>query len=66
MVEFKTIKMTRVEKSVLELLIAEIQGCKSLEEVNAIVNPWITANDLHPERVETMTNEEFQKYLEEE
>ncbi len=61
-------------KAVLAILIHEIQEIldkpvdptKKLEEIRQLLNIWIVANDLHPERVETLTLEELKRKLEEE
>jgi hypothetical protein len=63
MVKFKGIKLTVREKSLLNILIAEIKSCKDLEEIRAIVDSWVTANDLHPEKVLSITTEEFQQRI---
>lgn len=60
--KFKDIKMTRREKALLTIIIAEIQDCQNMEDVKAIVDSWITANDLHTETVVTLSKEEMEKY----
>ena len=54
MKKFKVIKMTPREKALLAIIIAEIEGCQDLHSVAAITNSWVTANDLHPENVNTL------------
>ncbi len=56
-----TFKIKSVNKAFLEILIHEIQECKNMEEVNVLLNSWIKANDLHPENVETLTDEGFRQ-----
>lgn len=63
MSKFKDIKMTRREKALLTIIIAEIQGCQDMEGVKAITNSWVTANDLHPEEVKTLSEEEMKKLM---
>ena len=46
-------KMDKVTKATLTLLIAEIQACQDMAEVNRVLDSWIKANDLHPEEVKT-------------
>lgn len=56
--------MKKRTKAVLEILIHEVQGCKTLEEVNQLLKTWIDANDLHPEEVLTAeTREELDNFL---
>ena len=45
--------MDKVTKATLTLLIAEIQVCQDMAEVNRVLDSWVEANDLHPERVGT-------------
>ena len=45
--------MNKVTKATLTLLIAEIQACQDMVEVNQVLDPWVKANDLHPEEVRT-------------
>ena len=56
-----TFKIKGTNKAFFEILIHEIQGCKNMEEVNVLLDSWIKANDLHPEKVETLTEEEFRQ-----
>lgn len=50
----------------LTLLVAEIQGCKDMDETGRILKSWINANDLEPEKVKTFNSvEEVLKYYEE-
>ena len=44
--------MDKVTKATLTLLIAEIQVCQDMAEVKRVLDSWIKANGLHPERVE--------------
>lgn len=55
----KTFKIKGNNKAVFELLINEIQGCGDITEVNSLLNSWVRANDLHPENVETLSEEGF-------
>ena len=45
--------MDKVTKATLTLLIAEIQDCQDMAEVNRVLDSWIKANDIHPEKVGT-------------
>jgi len=49
--------MNKVTKATLTLLIAEIQACQDMAEVNLAIDSWIKANDLHPEKVGTFDAE---------
>ena len=42
--------MDKVTKATLTLLIAEIQACQDMAEVNRVLDSWIEANGLHPEK----------------
>ena len=44
-------KMDKVTKATLTLLIAEIQACQDMVEVNRVLDSWIKANGLRPERL---------------
>lgn len=66
MSRFKNIKMTKREKVLLTLVIAEVQACANIEEVKVTVASWVTANDLHPEKVETLNQDEFKRFLQSE
>ena len=46
-------KMDKVTKATLTLLIAEIQDCQDMAEVNRVLDSWIKANGIHPEKVGT-------------
>lgn len=61
--KFKYIKMTRREKALLEIVFAEIQGCQDTVEVNVVIDSWVKANDLHPEKVKILSREEMTKML---
>ena len=61
--KFKDLKMTPREKGLLTIIIAEIQGCQDMEGIKAITNSWVTANDLHPEEVISLSEEEMKSYL---
>lgn len=63
MSKFKDIKLTLRERSLLTILIAEIQECKDIDSIKAVTNSWITTNELHPEKVETLSQEEVRKFL---
>ena len=45
--------MNKVTKATLTLLIAEIQACQDMVEVNRVLDSWIKANGIHPEKVGT-------------
>jgi len=56
-----SIKMSKESKAFLEILIREIRDTieenegnpsKAVEEINKLLDSWVRANDLHPERVE--------------
>ena len=49
--------MDKVTKATLTLLIAEIQACQDMVEVNRVLDSWIKANGLRPERVGTFDAE---------
>jgi len=53
MARWKIAKLTRECKAALTLLIQEVQDCKTQEKKDTLLESWIKANDLHPERVET-------------
>ena len=44
-------------KAFFEILIREVQDCQNIEEVKKILDSWITANNLHPEDVESIQEE---------
>ena len=46
-------KVDKVTKATLSLLIAEIQACQDMAEVNRVLDSWIKANGIHPEKVGT-------------
>ena len=46
--------MDKVTKATLTLLIAEIQDCLDMAEVNRVLDSWIKANGLRPEKVGTI------------
>ncbi len=48
-------------RAVFEILIKEVQDCKTLGEVNSLLDCWVEANDLHPENVDTLSKEEAEK-----
>lgn len=52
--EVETVKLTKREKALLEILIAEILELNPNESIKKLLENWITANDLHPERVQTL------------
>ena len=45
--------MDKVTKATLTLLIAEIQACQDMAGVKRVLDSWIKANGIHPERVGT-------------
>ena len=45
--------MDKVTKATLTLLIAEIQACQDMAEVKRVLDSWIKANGIHPEKVGT-------------
>ncbi len=53
--------LTPREKALLTIIIAEIQDCQDMEGIKAITNSWVTANDLHPEKVVSLNEEEMKK-----
>lgn len=56
----------QISRAKLTILVAETQGCKNMEEVNKLLNSWIAANDLEPEKVEVYDSvEELLKAMEE-
>lgn len=50
----KSVKMTGAFKATITILIREVQECKDMDEVNRLLDCWIEANDLHPEKVQTI------------
>jgi len=66
-------RLTRREKAILTLIIREVQdgladkkpkSKKALAEaINGILDPWIRANDLHPENAKVMTVREFRRWF---
>ncbi len=61
MSKFKDIKMTPREKALLTILIAEIEGCQNMQGIAAITSSWVTANDLHPEKVSSLSEGELKR-----
>ncbi len=50
---FRREGLSRKEKALLELLIAEIKDAlPDVKRVEELLDSWVKANDLHPERVE--------------
>ncbi len=43
--------MSTETRVTLEIIIAEIRGCATLDDVLHLMDTWVTGNDLHPERV---------------
>ena len=43
--------MNKVTKATLTLLIAEILACQDMAEVKRVLDSWIKANGIHPEKV---------------
>ena len=52
----KEVNVDKVTKATLTLLIAEIQACQDMAEVNRVLDSWIEANGLRPEKVGTVRN----------
>lgn len=57
---WKLAKMSKETKGILTILIAEVQDCENMEEVKSLSDCWVKANDLHPEKVEQVSREEFE------
>lgn len=55
--------MRKETKAFLEILIYEIQSCGNSNEINTLLDSWIKANNLHPERVITISKEELPQFL---
>ena len=56
--------MNSKTKAILTLLIAEIQSCEDITQVNELLDCWIKTNDLHPEAVKTYNSiEELKQAL---
>ena len=49
--------MDKVTKATLTLLIAEIQDCQDMAGVKRVLDSWIKANGLRPEKVGTFDAE---------
>lgn len=47
--------MNNETKAILEILIREIQDLRPNKDIEELLESWINANDLHPERVKTRT-----------
>jgi len=70
--KIKTIKFTKREKTLLEILIHEIQETLTFcepecyDKINTILHSWIKANDLHPEQCITVrpTEKELKEFHE--
>lgn len=62
-VSVKDIKMTKREKALMALLIAEINGSNDMAEVRRTTAGWVSANDLHPEMVVSASDEELRGML---
>lgn len=56
-------ELSNREKSLLEILIHEIQERKPNKAITELLQSWIEANNLHPEKCQTMTQEEFEKWF---
>jgi len=59
----KLFKIKGANKAFLEILIAEVESCKDIAEVKAILETWKKANDLHPEKVQSMSEEQFAEWI---
>jgi hypothetical protein len=56
--------ISNITKSNLELLISEIRELNSLPEIWDLLDLWVRANELHPEKVKTFKNtQELNEYL---
>ena len=56
-IRYKTYVLKQPAKSFFELLIAEVLHAKTKQEADEILQGWIKANDLHPEKVKFGKNE---------
>jgi hypothetical protein len=57
--------MSQETKTALAIIIREIRDAKGDEAINEVLDSWIKANDLHPEKVRAFKDtNELNKYLE--
>ncbi len=61
MAQGKIFKIEGGCRAVFEILIKEVQDCRTLEGVNSLLDCWVKANDLHPENVGTLTEGEAER-----
>jgi hypothetical protein len=52
---FNEIKLTRIEKAMFEIFIHEIRDLNPNKEIRGLLDTWVKENDLHPEKVETVS-----------
>jgi len=50
-------------KAALSMLIAEIYDLNPSEEIRRVLDSWVKANDLHPEKVGRLTALEFLRLM---
>lgn len=51
----KDVKLTKIEKAMLEILIHEIRELKPNRRIEELLDTWVKENGLHPENVETVS-----------
>jgi len=61
----KTVKLTKREKALLSILIKEIKDVlpNGKEKVEELLDSWIKANNLPVDKVSTLTQEEFYRWI---
>ena len=62
-VVFEDIKLSSQTKGLLTILIHEIQKCENMDEIDALSQSWVKANNLNPDEVITMSDEEFKRHI---
>jgi len=63
MTKFKDTNLTPREKALLAILISEIEGCPDVGSIAAVTQSWVKANDLHPEKVGVLNQEELKAFI---
>jgi hypothetical protein len=56
-------ELSEETKATLTILVAEICDLNPNEEIRRLLESWVKAHDLHPEKVQRLTTEELAKLL---
>jgi hypothetical protein len=59
----QTGELSEETKATLTILIAEIYDLNPNEEIKRLLETWVKAHDLHPEKVQRLTAEELAELL---